>query len=45
MVVLKLGVMTPLGLNNPFTGVTYQLSCISGMYIMIHSSNKITGTK
>ena len=29
------------GPNNPFTGVTYQISCISDIYIMIHNGSKI----
>jgi hypothetical protein len=41
-VVLNLWVMTPLGLlNNPFTGFTYQISCISDIYITIHNNSKI----
>ena len=31
----------PLGrLNDPFTGVAYQIACISDIYIMIHNSSK-----
>jgi hypothetical protein len=37
-VFLNLWVMIPLG-------VKYQISCISGVYIMIHNSSKITGMK
>lgn len=29
------------GSNDPFTGVTHQISCISDMYIIIHNSNII----
>jgi hypothetical protein len=29
------------GSNDPFTGVTYQISCISDVYIMIYNSSKI----
>lgn len=32
-------------LNNSFTGVEYQISCISAIYITIHSSSKITVRK
>ena len=28
--------------NNPFTWVTYQISGISDLYIMIHNSSKVT---
>lgn len=43
-VVLHLGVpdTDPIfGSNNPFTRVTYQITCISGIYITIHSNRKI----
>jgi hypothetical protein len=39
--VFKLWVMTILGLNDPFVRVTYQVSCLSDIYIMIHSTRKI----
>jgi hypothetical protein len=45
LVVLNLRVMTPLWLNNPFTGVTYQISCIPDIYIMINNSSKTTVMK
>ena len=31
--------------RDPFTGVTYQISCISDIYITIHKSSNITGMK
>ena len=43
--VLKLWVMTPVELHDILTGVPYQISCISDIYIMIHNSNKITVMK
>ena len=33
------------GLNNLFTGVAYQISCISGIYVMVHKNSKITVKK
>jgi hypothetical protein len=30
-----------LRLKNCYTGITYHISCISGIYIMIHSNSKI----
>lgn len=31
--------------NNPFIGVTYQISGISDLYIVIHNSSKVTVTE
>lgn len=28
--------------NDPFTGVAYQISCISDIYSAIHNSSKVT---
>ena len=33
------------GLNDPFTGIIYQILCISNIYIMIHNNSKITVMK
>lgn len=33
--------ITPLGVNNAFTGIAYQISCISDIYISIHNSSTI----
>ena len=30
------------GSNDPFIGVAYQISCISDIYIMVHSNSKIS---
>lgn len=40
-VVLNLLVEFPLGSNNPFTGLGYQISCILDNYITIHHSSKV----
>ena len=41
--VLNLWVTTPLwGANDPYIGIAYQISCISGIYITIHNNSKIT---
>ena len=40
-VVLKLSFTTPLKLNDPFTVVLCQVSCISDIYIMLHNSSKL----
>lgn len=37
----NLGVATPLGSNDPFMGVSYQIPCISANYIMICNRSKI----
>jgi hypothetical protein len=37
--------LDPLRLNSPFTGVTYQISGISDIYITIHNSSNITVMK
>jgi hypothetical protein len=39
-VILSLWAETPLGVNNCFTGVKRQISCISYIYIIIHNSGK-----
>ena len=33
---------TPWETNDPFTGVAYQISCISDIYSAIHNSSKVT---
>jgi hypothetical protein len=43
--VLSLGVVTPLEVKDPFTGVEYQVSCLLGIYIMTHNRVKITVKK
>jgi hypothetical protein len=45
IVVLNLHVGTPSDVESPFTGVAYQILCISDIYIMIHSSSKLTVIK
>lgn len=40
-VVLSILVEFPMGSNNPFTGLGYQISCISDNYITIHHSSKV----
>ena len=30
------------GSNDPFTGIRYQISCISDIYITIHNRSKVT---
>ena len=42
---LTLWVMTPLGVEWPFHRVTYQISCISHICIIIHNSSKIAVMK
>lgn len=44
-VVLKPVGCDPLGLEEPFTGIVYRLSCLSHVYIMIYPSSKITVMK
>ena len=41
LLVLNLWIVTFLGSNSPFTGVTYQISCISDIYIIIHKVGKL----
>lgn len=44
--VLNLWVRTHLGrLNNLFTGVVYQVRCISDTYTMVHNGSNITVVK
>jgi hypothetical protein len=40
MGVIDLWFVTPLGWNNPFTGVTYQISSLSYIYVKINNSSK-----
>lgn len=39
--VLNLWVTILLGVNDPFTGVTYQVPCILDVYIVVHNRGKI----
>jgi hypothetical protein len=40
-VVLNLWFALPLGSTDPFTGIAYQISCISDTYIMVYNSSKM----
>ena len=40
-VVLNLWAMSHLGLKDPLTGVSYQTSCISDVYITIHIISEV----